>query len=120
MNATLKQKKAFQYMVEQANQGKTPTGKEIMLKAGYSETSSTLPKARSFETKGWQELLATIDDEVILGKIREIALDSSDKRACLSAIDMLLKLKERYPAGKLKVQAFNEEIERLSDEFSEK
>jgi hypothetical protein len=33
---------------------------------------------------------------------------------------MLLKLKERYPAGKLKVQAFNEEIERLSDEFSEK
>jgi hypothetical protein len=107
-------------MVEQANQGKTPTGKEIMLKAGYSETSSTLPKARLFETKGWQELLATINDEVILGKIREIALDSSDKRACLSAIDMLLKLKERYPAGKLKVQAFNEEIERLSDEFSEK
>ena len=32
MNATLKQKKAFQYMVEQANQGKTPIGK----KAGWN------------------------------------------------------------------------------------
>jgi hypothetical protein len=29
---------------------------------------------------------------------------------------MLFKLKDKFPAGKLRIQAYNEEIERLKDD----
>ena len=73
-----------------------------MRKAGYSLSTSKSPQ-RLTKTKGWNELLAEVDDAPLLKRLRSIALDNEDKRAALTSIDMLLKLKDRYPAGKLKV-----------------
>lgn len=114
-NPTLKQKKAFKIMTEKMLiPGEKMTYGQIMREAGYSQATSLIPEKLT-KTKGWNQLLAEVSDEDILEKIRSIALDVTDKRACLAAADMLLKLKDRYPAGKLKVQAFNEEVERLKE-----
>jgi len=64
--------------------------------------------------KAFQDLLGEIKDEEILNRITEILRDA-DKRSSLTAADMLLKLKDRFPAGKLKIQAYNEELEGLTD-----
>lgn len=86
--------------------------KSAMLEAGYSpayaKNSQKLRASGSFK-----DLLELISDNEIVDKIKEIAL-GEDKRACLVALDMLLKLKDRYPAGKLKIQEYQEELESLS------
>ena len=58
-------------------------------------------------TKTWAWLLAQIKDADILARVYGILLDE-DKRSSLIAADMLLKLKDKYPAGKLKLGAFEE------------
>jgi len=81
---------------------------KAMASAGYSmayaKNSQKLTRCPSFK-----EALDMIQDDELLAKATEIAL-GDDKRACLVAIDMLLKLKDRYPAGKLKVQEYEEEL----------
>ena len=103
---TTKQKAALQHLIETG--GKSTTA-EAMRVAGYSEASIKNPQKlkRAFST-----VLDQVDDGMLLDELMAIAA-SSDNRAKLQAIDMLLKLKDRYPAGKLKVQAFNEELERV-------
>jgi len=97
--ATTKQQNALKIKLKnpKLNMGK------VMIEAGYSEKTAKAP-TKLTKSKGWQELLAQIDDEQLLKKLRKIALDDKDKRACLSAIDTLLKLKDRYPAGKLNLK----------------
>lgn len=56
--------------------------------------------------------LRGFDDTVLLDELGAVAM-SSDLRAKLQAIDMLLKLKDRYPASKMKFQAAFEERERV-------
>ena len=80
---------------------------DLMLDAGYSEKAAEYPK-RLVESKGWQQLLAQISDLELLRKLYKIALDDSDKRSCLEAIEKLLKLKDRYPIGKIKIGAFGD------------
>lgn len=102
--ATLKQKKAFNIMLEALQKGEDLTMKEIMERAGYKKSCTLKPKTLT-ERKGWQELLAQIDDQKLLDKLYEIALDKKDKRANIEAIKELFKLKDRYPAEKTKIQA---------------
>jgi hypothetical protein len=54
-------------------------------------------------SKGWQQLLAQYDDKPIMDLIYQEALDKSDKRNATANRDILLKLKDRYPAQKSKV-----------------
>ena len=110
MPPTLKQRKTFAELVENGGKKHTSLG-AAMLAAGYSESTSKTPQKLT-ESRGWAELLAEVSDEPLLSKIKQIAL-SEDKRAALQAIDMLMKLKDRYPAGKLKVQQYDEEVARL-------
>ena len=79
---------------------------EVLIESGYSKSISTTPTAIT-KSKGWQELLNEIDDDELLKKVRAIALDS-DKRASLQAIDMIMKLKDKYPAGKIKLGALDQ------------
>ncbi len=106
---TIKQEKAFKTVVE--NGGNVS---RAMLSVGYSPATANTPQKLT-ESKGWQELLAQVDDKVILDKVYDILL-SSDKRASLSAADTLLKLKDRYPANKSKFIGVFENLKALRDE----
>lgn len=93
--------------------GERPNLSKAMRKVGYKK--STWQKTGNLtNSKGWNELLESIDDSALLAKVREIAL-AEDKSSSLKAIDMLMKLKDRYPAGKLKVTEYAEEVQRLQD-----
>lgn len=106
---TLKQKKAVRYYLE--NGGNTY---QAMIKAGYSEASALNPAKNLTNSIGFQQMMAIlVDDDSLVERLKEIAMDRQDKRASLTGIDMLLKLKDRYPANKLKVQAYEQELNRL-------
>ena len=77
---------------------------KIMREVGYSKKTAINPKDLT-ESKGWQELLNEVPDEELKNRLLEIAQDK-DKRSALIAIDMLLKLKDKYPATKAKIAAF--------------
>jgi len=62
--------------------------------------------------QAFKELLAGIDDDVILKRFYQI-LNEDDKRASLEAGKELLKLKDRYPAGKLKITQYEDELKSL-------
>ena len=91
--------------------------KDAMIKEGYAISSSRNPSfnltSYPVARKVWKEVLDEIDDEEIIVKFKEI-LRADDKRASLEAGDKLLKLKDRYPAGKLKIQEFEEELNAIS------
>lgn len=84
-----------------------------MRKAGYSKKSAHVLAIT--KTKTWKQLLAEIDDEEILNKIKEILKDE-DKRSSLTAADMLLKLKDRYPAHKTKITGLFETLKELEED----
>lgn len=86
---------------------------QAMLDAGYSPATAHNPQKLT-NSIAFKEVIGMVDDAELIAKVREIALDD-DKRASLQAIDMLLKLKDRYPAGKLKVQEYNEELASLTE-----
>ena len=104
---TFKQKQALKKILE--NRGNIS---KSMREVGYASNTAKNPKNLT-ESKGWKELLAEIDDEIILSKIRKILL-SDDKRASLSAADMLLKLKDKYPASKTKIDLYEQELKDLT------
>lgn len=110
---TLKQKAAFDKTIANIQDGNPQTLGEILINSGYSASISKTPSAIT-NSKGWRQLLAEIKDDSLLKRIREIALDT-DKRASLQAIDMIFKLKDRYPASKHKLQAVKEELSSIED-----
>lgn len=110
---TLAQQQTFNEVMKQMGNGERPNLSKAMRKVGYKK--STWQKTGNLtNSKGWNELLESIDDSALLAKVREIAL-AEDKSSSLKAIDMLMKLKDRYPAGKLKVTEYAEEVQRLQD-----
>ena len=112
---TTKQKLAFSELLKLLQEGSPFDLKSIMLKAGYTEATAINPGENLTNKTGWQQLLAKIDDKPLLDRLREIAT-SEDKRASISAIQELLKLKDRYPAGKLKINAFEERDKVIDDD----
>ena len=98
-------KDVFKATLENVSTGKIANVENEMLKAGYSKSSARCLKIT--KTKTWTNLLAEIDDEEILDKVKEIMRDE-DKRSSLIASEMLLKLKDRFPAGKIKLGAFED------------
>ena len=69
--------------------------------------------------KRFEECLNEIDDEEVIGVIKEI-LHSGDARARLQAADMAMKLKDRYPAQKQQWQGQLESLGRYYVEESER
>mgnify|MGYP001567224638 CR=1 FL=1 len=92
-------------MLENAEQGNPKTAGQILVESGYGKISKQ--PCRVLRSKGFQELLNDINDKTVLDRIYNI-LEDDDKRSSLVAADMLLKLKDRYPAGKIKLTAFTE------------
>lgn len=114
--ATLRQKKAFRIMTERisSKENKPMSMGAVMREAGYGECVVTHP-AKVTRSLGWKEMMARVDDNEVLNRVMEIATDVSDKRACLAAADMIFKLKDRYPAGKLKVTQYEEELKQFDE-----
>jgi hypothetical protein len=92
--ATQKQKTFFKKVVENTTLGNPKPLGALALESGYGKISKQ--PCRIMNSQGFQSLLAQIDDDIVLKKVVEI-LGGDDKRASLSAADMLLKLKNRYP-----------------------
>src|SRR5687768_5215343 len=103
---TEQQKRALEIKLKKIQENKPVIMGTIMREAGYSDKAAEHP-ARLEKSKGWQELLALIDERPLLLKLAEIAMDS-DKRASIAAIQELLKLKDRYPEKKLKLGRLDE------------
>ena len=103
-------KKVFDNSLKNVSNGKQPNVSLEMRKQGYSPSSCRSQKVT--QTKTWEQLLNRIQDDKIINKLNEIALDNEDKRACLSAIDIILKLKDKYPAQKKKILGL---FDKLSD-----
>lgn len=83
-----------------------------MRSVGYTTATAKNPRNLTL-SKGWQELLGSIvSDEILLDRTYEIVLQE-DKRASLQAIDMLLRLKDRYPTNKLKIGPYEEEVSKV-------
>jgi len=113
--ATLKQKTAFNKMLENVrNQNPKPMG-QILVESGYKKIANQ--PSRIIDSNGFQELLATINDKAILDRFYEILVDE-DKRASIQAGVELLKLKDRYPAQKTKIQGLfaNIDIDEKNEE----
>lgn len=111
---TIKQKLAFSGMLDAQKKGETISMKKIMKGAGFSDASAINPGLNLTSRPGWQMLMNEhFDDEKIAQEIRSIAFDEGDKRAKLAAIDMMLKLKDKYPSTKFKVDGMDEEYKSL-------
>ena len=112
--ATIKQKLAFNEMISALGNNRPLEMREIMLKAGYREATAKNPELNLLSKAGFKRLLDMVDDSVLLAKSYSIAMDQ-DKRASLAAIDMILKLKDRYPDKKLRFGRLEEELKELTE-----
>ena len=88
-------------MLDNVSTGNPQTMGQVLVSAGYKKIAKQ--PCRIIDSKGFQELLSQINDNDILNKFYEILRDE-DKRASLQAGIELLKLKDRYPAQRTKVQ----------------
>ena len=112
---TLRQKAVLKTLVNATQAGLPCSVGQAMVAAGYKESTAHNPEKNLLSKPQWAELLAGIDDAILLDKLKEIASDSSDKRACLQAIDMSLKLKDRYPKAKTKIVGIFNKITSLEE-----
>jgi len=87
---------------------------QAMIEAGYSPYTAKTPQKLT-ESKYFQDLLIQIDDRTLLEQLLLFATDDNDKRASLQAIDMLFKLKNRYPVISLKIEAYQDELNKLKE-----
>ncbi len=110
---TLKQRTAFDLMVKNIAKGNPKTMEQILVEAGYHKISKQA--IRVYDSKGFQKLLAKVDDQKILDKFEEILMDE-DKRSALSAGIELLKLKDRYPTPKTNILGLFGNLENLRDD----
>ena len=83
--------------------GNPKTAGEILLEAGYSKSISKNPQM-VLNSKNFQDMLAKIDDRVIVAKWYDWALSDSDRRVSLEAGDKIMKLKNRYPKEQIDLE----------------
>lgn len=112
--ASIRERRAASITLQSIANGTPMSGKEIMLAAGYSPATAKNPEANLFSKKTFQELLGMIDDDILLARIVK-AVKSDDHRSALQGVDMLMKLKDRYPANKLKLAGYQDEIADLTE-----
>ena len=112
---TLRQRTTFNVLLDSIRNGRRITWKAVMVKGGYSKKTALNVEHNLLSRGGFQRLLERIDDAPILAKIYEIVF-GEDKRSSLSAADMIMKLKNRYPAQKSKIIGLFETIKSLEEE----
>ena len=106
-------KRVFELLSENVRSGRRMTKKAMLKEAQYSPSVQNHP-AHVFSSAGFQLLLTKISDDVILQRFLKI-ITSGEDRDAITAGKELLKLKDRYPANKLMLQGYNEELGSISE-----
>ena len=112
---TIRQQNTFDVLLKAIREGKPFHWKAVMIQGGYSKNTAVCPVYNLLNREGFQKLLLRIDDAPILAKIYEIIF-GEDKRSSLTAADMIMKLKDRYPAQKSKIVGLFETIKGLEED----
>ena len=115
---TIRQKNAFEAFLEAVQSKKPFSLKVIMTDGGYSEETAKNPEMNLLSKKGFQVLLAQIDDGIVLAKVYEILMGTS-ARETLSAAKMIFDLKNRFPAKETKILGLFEVIKNLQEDEKE-
>ena len=105
---TAMQKLAFEKTLEVVgNKSNTRPMGTIMKEVGYADSMAKNPQKLT-GSLGWRLLLATIDDDVLLKRLYELAL-CDDKRTSLSALQECFRLKGYHPDKDPKsIELFND------------
>lgn len=107
--ATELQKRAFKEVLKKTSNNQPFKMGEVMLEAGYKKSIARTPKALE-KSKGWEILKAKyLNDEKALQTFNDLAdKKNEDKDNRLKASVEIMKLKDRYPAGRVKIGAFED------------
>lgn len=117
---TIKQKLAFNAILKSIKENKQ-TGKPVismgraMILGGYSPSSAINPELNLTSKEGFQRLLTRIDDTELLDTVMGIVRTGANREK-LSAVDMMFKLKDRYPQKDTKMVSLFTKIETLGIE----
>jgi len=95
--STIKQQKTAENYLGVLKSGDLINKGEILRNSGYTDYVSKMP-SRIFDSKGFQEVLAQIDEQSIIKKWEQWAVSDKDKRNALEAGKEIMKLKNRYPS----------------------
>lgn len=112
MKATRNQQRVMELVTQRLKEGKPINMGEIMIEAGYSESTSKVPKQLT-NGPGWKELLDLYPDEPIMNAIYQDALSTDDKRNATTNRVLILKLKDKFPSTKYKIEGFEDEMKTL-------
>jgi hypothetical protein len=113
--ATELQKKAMEIKLRKQKETKKPVKMgAVMLEAGYSPKAAEYP-SRMTKGKGWQDLLNLYFPDERLANVHSELLNSKDQRVKMDSLKEAYKLKDKYPANKLKIQEFNEQVGKYWD-----
>jgi predicted Zn-dependent protease len=114
--ATMKQKTYFDKKLKNMKEGNPKTAQMLLLESGFGKSVSKRPWQVE-RSKGFQELLAEIDDGVIVKKWYRWAVDERiDKRVSMEAGKEIMKLKDRYPATQTKNISYVEQLSKVIDD----
>ena len=109
---TTKQRKALKIYSEDVRNDGVLTMGQILKKAGYSESVSLKPTAITKST-GWQALLNAEFPDGELTTIHKELLHCDDKRIKMEALKEAYKLKDRYPATKIKSLEYKKQVNKF-------
>ena len=111
---TLKQRKLKTLIIDNSRSPAPKPMGALMLEAGYSKSTAVQPSV-ILSSKVFKTFLDSLDDRPILNRWYNFALKDTDKRVALEAGKEIMKLKDRYPAGKLKLTAYQEELSEVME-----
>jgi len=120
LNKTVKRSprmvKAVQLLKERVESGKKVVITDIQLEAGYAP--STAHDCTLTKTKAFKELLEEyLPDTSLLGVIKDLVEPTNDdKNTRLAAAKEGFRLKDRYPASKLQLNAFQDATKDLYED----
>jgi len=100
-------KQVFKNTLDTIRKGQKVSISKEMRKVGYAPSTSKKPN-KITKSDTWQICLAKINDKKILDEFYKIAIGKKDLRAKIEAGKEIFKLKDRYPASKLKLGAFED------------
>lgn len=115
---TVRQKNAFNAFLEAVQAKKPFSLKVVMTEGGYSEETARDPERNLLSKKGFQVLLAQIDDGIVIAKVYEILMGESSRES-LSAAKMIFDLKNRFPAKETKILGLFDTIKNLQEDKEE-
>ena|SRR3972149_1220542 len=113
---TMRQRKAMKILIQKTKQNKPVILKDVMLEAGFSQTTAERPQDLT-KSQGWQELkLKYLNDEKALKTFSDLADDTNDdKDNRLKASVEIMKLNDRYPALKNKVVGLFQNLDSIEE-----